>query len=130
MISMTLTDDFTSATLQVLEVPLIEDTQNNDVEVITLDNDISVYIYPDSDKRVWSHTWSYLSEDNYNILKGFRDRQRTLFKYPRVTISDQGADDIPVYMKLNPKNIIDHCGTVQNATVTLRESQQMPDIGS
>lgn len=130
MIAMTLTDDFTSATLEALNVPLVEDTMNNDVVVTTLDNNISVYISPDSDKRVWTHTWAYLSEDDYNTLRGFRDRQRTLFMYPRVTISDQNATDVPVYMNLNPKSIIDHCGTVQNVTVTLRESQQMPDMGS
>lgn len=127
MIEMILTDDTTSATLQMLEVPLSEETINNDVEVITLDNNISVYIVPDSDKRVWTHTWSYLSEDEFNVLKGFRDRQRTLFKYPRVTITDQDVNDVSVYMKLNPKNIIDHCGTVQNATIILRESRQMPE---
>lgn len=126
MIQMTLTDDTTSAVLQMLNVPLEEDTINNDVEVVTLDNNMSVYIVPDSDKRVWTHTWAFLSEEDYNVLKGFRDRQRTLFKFPRVTISDQGVTNIPVYMKLNPKNIIDHCGTVQDATVTLRESVQMP----
>jgi hypothetical protein len=130
MITMTLTDDTTSAVLQMLEVPLTVDTINNDVEVITLDNDITIYMYPNSDKRVWSHTWSYLSEDDYNTLKGFRDRQRTLFKFPRVTISDQDVSDIPVYMTLNPKNIIDHCGTVNDATVVLRESNQLPDLGS
>lgn len=126
MIEMILTDDTTSVTLKMLEVPLTQDTINNDVEVVTLDNNISVYIVPDSDKRVWTHTWAYMSESDYNVLKGFRDRQRTLFKYPRVTITDQNANDVPVYMKLNPKNVIDHCGTVNNVTITLRESVQMP----
>lgn len=129
-ILMTLTDDTTSATLEALNIPLVEDTVNNDTEVVTLDNNISVYISPDSDKRVWTHTWAYLTEDEYNTLRGFRDRQRTLFKFPRVTISDQAATDVPVYMNLNPKSIIDHCGTVQNVTVTLRESAQMPDMES
>lgn len=129
-IVITITDDTASAILELPEVPLSEDTVNNDVEVTTLDNNISLYITPDSDKRVWTHTWSYLTEESYNILKGFRDRQRTLFKYPLITISDQNATDVPVYMKLNPKNIVDDCGTVQNASVTWRESTQMPDLGS
>lgn len=127
MIQMTLTDDTTSVVLEALEVPLSESTINNDVEVITLDNNISVYIVPDADKRVWTHSWSYLDEEDYNVLKGFRDRQRTLFKFPRVTISELGITDVPVYMKLDPKNIIDHCVTVQNVSISLRESQQMPD---
>jgi hypothetical protein len=130
MITMTLSDDTTSIDLELLEVPLTEETMNNDVEVVTLDNNISVYITPDSDKRVWSHTWAYLSEDKYDILKGFRDRQRVLFKYPTVTITDQGVTDVPVYMKMGAKNTIDDCGEVQNATIVLRESLQMPDMGS
>lgn len=130
MITMTLTDDTTSIELEFLEVPLTEETVNNDVEVTTLDNNISVYIFPDSDKRIWSHTWAYVDEDFYNVLKGFRDRQRTLFKYPRVTISEQDITDIPVYMRMNPKNIIDNCGTVQDVSIILRESRQMPDLGS
>lgn len=130
MITMTLTDDFTSATLEMLEVPLSEETMNNDVEVTTLDNNMSVYMYPDSDKRIWTHTWAYLTEGEFNILKGFRDRQRTLYKFPLVTISDQDVDNVPAYMKLNPKNIIDNCGTVQGVSIVLRESLQMPDMGS
>lgn len=130
MITMTLTDDVETVTLQPLNVPLTEETVNNDVEVVTLDNNISVYIVPDSDKRIWTHTWAYLDEADYNVLKGFRDRQRTLFKFPRVTISELGVTDVPVYMKLEPKNIIDHCGTVQNVSIWLRESVQMPNMGS
>lgn len=126
MIEISLTDDSASATLTALEVPLSENTINNDVEVTTLDNNLSVYMVPDADKRVWTHTWSYLTEDEYNTLRGFRDRQRTLFKYPELTITDLGISSIPVYMTLNPKNIIDHCGTVNNVTVTFRESAQMP----
>lgn len=130
MINIILTDDTMSVTLQALNPPLVEETINNDVEVVTLDNNISVYIVPGSDKRVWNHTWGYLSQDDFNVLKGFRDRQRTLFKFPRVTITEQDVNDVPVYMKLDSKNTIDNCGRVQDATIILRESQQMPDIGS
>lgn len=131
-ITITLTDDVTTATLELPEVPLAEETINNDVEVITLDNNISVYIVPDSDKRVWAHTWAYLSEADFNVLKGFRDRQRTLYKYPRVTITgvNPAVTDVPVYMKLSPKNIIDDCATVENVEIILRESTQMPTWGS
>jgi len=130
MIEMILSDDVATVTLQALNVPLTEATINNDVKVITLDNNLSVYIVPGSDKRVWSHTWAYMDEDEFNILKGFRDRQRTLFKFPEVTITEQGINNVPVWMELNPKNIIDHCGTVQGVSIELRETIQMPDEGS
>ena len=130
MIQMTLSDDITSVQLQALEVPLTETLVNNDVEVVTLDNNISVYMMPGSDKRVWTHTWAYMSESDFNVLRGFRNRQRTLYKFPTVSISDQGVNNVVVYMKLSPKNIIDHCGTVQNVTIELRETVQRPDWSS
>lgn len=125
MIILTLTDDTLSADLQIPEVPITEETVNNDVEVTTLDNNVSVYIYPDSDKRVWSHTWAYMTETQYDIVKGFRDRQRTLFKYPTLTITEQGITNVPVYMKMSAKNTIDDCGEVANVSITLRESAQI-----
>lgn len=125
MISITLTDDTTTATLQALEVPLSQNTINNDVQITTLDNNLSVYIVPDGDKRVWTHTWKYMSEDDYNTLRGFRDRQRVHFKYPLLTIAQLSITDIPVFMTLNPKDIIDHCETVADVTVVMRESSQL-----
>lgn len=120
-----LSDDTTTATLQALEVPLSQDTIDNNVEVVTLDNNLSVYIVPGADKQVWSHTWRYMSEADYNTLRGFRDRQRVHFKYPLLTITALGFTDVPVYMTLNPKNIIDHCVTVKDVTAVFRESAQI-----
>lgn len=130
MIILNLTDDVDSVDLELPEVPITEDTTNNDVEVVTLDNNLSLYITPDSDKRIWTHTWAYLSLEQYQVLKGFRDRQRTLFQYPLLNIAAQGITDVPVFMKLSARNTIDDCGEVQGVTITLRESQQMPDMES
>lgn len=130
MIILNLTDDVESVDLELPEVPLTEETNNNDVEVTTLDNNISLFITPESDKRTWSHTWAYLSEDKYQILKDFRDRQRLLYKYPRLTIEAQDVFDVSVYMKLAARNTIDDCGEVQGVSITLRESEQMPEMGS
>lgn len=130
MIKMTLTDDTTSVELQALEIPLTEEYAYLDAEVLTLDNNISVYVMPGADKRVWTHTWAYMDKDMFDILKGFVDRQRTLYKYPLVTIEDQDVVSIPAYMKLSAKNIRNHCGDVEDVTIELRESDQQTDWSS
>lgn len=128
MIQIVLTDDTGSHTFQALEVPLTITTLEGAVDVVTLDNNMSTYFT--ANKRQWSHTWAYMTEDEYNFLKGYYDRQWTLYKYPRLTISELGVSNIPARMTLSPQNIIDHCATVNNVGVTFRESIQMPDWGS
>lgn len=130
MIEMILTDDTGSVTLQFPEKPLSEEPNNNDVEVTTLNNDVSVYMYPNSDKNVVSHTWAFMEKSVFDTLKGFRDRQRTLYKFPLLTITERDITDMPVYMKLGARNTIDDCGNVQGVSIVLRESGQLPDIGS
>jgi hypothetical protein len=128
MIQIVLTDDTLSYTFQSLEVPLTVSTLEGAVDVVTLDNNMSTYFT--ANKRQWTHTWAYMTETEYNVLKGFYDRQWTLYKYPNLTIADLSVSAIPVRMSLNPQNIIDHCITVNDVTVTFRESIQMPDEGS
>jgi hypothetical protein len=130
MIKMTLTDDTISVELQALEIPLSEEYAYLDTEVLTLDNNVSVYILPGTEKRVWTHTWAYMDKDMFDILRGFVDRQRTLYKYPLVTIDEQDVLEVPVYMKLSAKNIRNHCGDVEDVTIELRESDQQIDWSS
>jgi hypothetical protein len=72
-----------------------------------------------------------MSEADFNKLKGFYDRQFTLWQYPLVSIPDLGVSNIVVRMSLSPRQVIDNCGTVQNVQITLRETvQQTIDWGS
>lgn len=118
-----LTDSFGSDTLTATEVPLTVTSIEGAVDVQTL----SFNIYTDfiAQKRVWSHTWSYMTEAEFNTLKGYYDRQFTAFEYPLLTITDLNVEDVPVRMTLSPQNIIDDCGTVQGVTVGWRESAQL-----
>ena len=125
MITITLTDNTTTLNLPVLNVPLEESIIENATDVVTLDN--NVYTDFISQKREWSHTWAYLSKDEYEALRGFYDRQFTLFKYPLFTIDYYSITEVPVRMTINTKNTIDQCGTIKDVTVIFRETSQLEE---
>jgi hypothetical protein len=122
MYEIIITDSTGSTTLPPLEVPLVITTIEGAVDVEVLDK--SIYTDFIAQKRQVAHTWAYLSETLFNIMKGYYDRQFTTFQYPRITITALGISDMPVRMSLNPQNIIDQCGTVEAVTVSFRESKQ------
>lgn len=123
MIDIKLTDATGTATLQMLEVPLSIKTIEGATDVQTLD--YNVYTDFLTQKRVWSHTWAYMDEDDYNILKGYYDRQFTLFEYPELSIDYYSVANVPVRMTLNQREVINFYGRVQNVEVTFRETKQL-----
>jgi hypothetical protein len=127
MITIQLTDDTTTLTLPLLEVPLSEQTIEDATDVQTLD--FSVYTDFIAQKRLWSHTWETLSESEYNALRAFYDRQFTTFKYPKLSIAHYAVSGVPVRMTLNTKDIISHAGEVANVQVSFRETAQLPGAG-
>lgn len=118
-----LTDSTGTSTLPETEVPLTVTTLEGATDVTTL----SYNLYTDfiTQKRVWSHTWAYMSPEDYLILKGYYDRQFTLYTYPQLTIVDENVDLVTVRMSLTPKNIIDNCGELSDVTVSFRETRQI-----
>lgn len=129
MYAIQLSDSAATSIMPLLNVPLTEGQIEGATDVTTLDMNIYTDFFVK--KRLWSHTWRYMSETDFNTLKGFYDRQFTLFQYPELTISELGVEDIVVRMTLSPQNIIDNCGTVENVQVTFRETVQMTqDFGS
>jgi len=120
MYAIEITDDTTSAVLPILNIPLTEGRLEGATDVTTLD--MNIYTDFIANKRVWSHQWDYMSEEDFNTLKGFYDRQFSLFAYPRITISKLGITDATVRMTLSPQNIIDNCGTVEGVGVSFRET--------
>lgn len=118
-----LTDSTGTSTLTATEVPLT----TNPLEIATDVQVLSGNLYTDfiAQKRIWSHTWAFLTESEYNTIKGYYDRQFTLFEYPELTIADEGVANVPVRMSITPKNIIDGCGVVNDFTVSFRESRQL-----
>lgn len=118
-IQLKLTDSMTTATLLLPEVPLIIADSNNDVKNRTIGNDLRVFIYPGADKYNVSHTWKYMRIDEYNVIRGFRARQRTSGNFPLLSITGLNEDilDMPVNIDMKDKLIIDNCETLENVSV-------------
>ena len=123
MITLTLTDSSTSETFNTLSPPLQEAVVEGATDVVTLDMNMSTYFT--ANKRRWTHKWAYMSKADFNVLKGFYDRQFTLYQYPTLTCATLGVSAVPCRMTITPRNIIDNCETVQDVEITLRESAQM-----
>lgn len=123
MITLELTDDTGTLVLPILEVPLSEETLESAVDVQTLD--FNVYTDFVTTKRRWEHAWAYLSQADYDALRGYYDRQFTLFEYPTLSIDYYEVDAVPVRLYLNTKEVIDYCGTIQGVRLTMRETAQL-----
>ena len=131
MISILLTDDVSSLEIKKLEVPLDETIIENATDTQTLDGNVSTdFIYTAPNKRQWSHTWAYMSNEDYIELKAFYDRQFTLYKYPLFSCDFYSISQVPVRMSMTKKSIIDNCGTVQGVEVTFRETEQLEEGSS
>lgn len=121
-----LTDSTGHSTLPPIEVPLTIATLEGAVDVQTLSYDI----YTDfvTQKRTWTNTYAYLDKDQFNLIKGYYDRQFTDFVYPQLSVTGSTANDVTnivVRMTLTPQNIIDNCETVQDVTISFRETRQL-----
>lgn len=120
--AITITDMVDEMTIDVPSVPLTEAIIEGATDVITLD--LNLYTDFFATKRSWANTLEYMSEVEFNQLKGFYDRQWSLWQYPTISIPDLGVNNVVVRMSLTPRNIIDNCGTVQDVTMGFRETQQ------
>lgn len=118
-----LTDSAGTHELPPLEIPLTRVKNEKSVTVEPLSGNV----YDDfiATKRVWSHTWAYLSEDEYNLLDEIYERMKNEWTYPQLTIEGEGITDLIVKYDLGAKNIIDDCGNVQDVTVSFRETRQL-----
>lgn len=124
MIELTLSDSTTTETIALPSPPLLQEDSNLDVKNRTLDNSLHVYIAPNADKRIWSQRWAFLNITDYLTIRGFRDRQRTLHTFPKLSITGLASGNItniPVFVTMEDKSIIDNCETVQNVNVVFEE---------
>lgn len=123
MYAIEIQDSVASLVLPELEVPLTESTIEGAKDVQTLD--MNVYTSFIANKRLWSHRWAYMSKEDFEALKAFYDRQFTTFTYPKISIDELGVSEVVVRMTLSPRSIIDHCGTIEDVTVSFRETRQL-----
>ncbi len=113
-------------TLPEIEVPLTVTTTEGAVDVQTLD--FNLYTDFVSQKRTWTQTYSYLTKEDFAIIKGYYDRQFTNFAYPQLTIdgsTNNNVTNVVTRMTLTAQNIIDNCETVSDVTVSFRETKQL-----
>lgn len=125
-ITLTISDTQQSATFTLLEVPLVSSPVIAETDVVTIDNNISTYYT--GTKRKFQVNFGYMTDDQYSVLLGFRDRQYSNYKYPTITFS--GATNLPsttitAKMVLSDQRIINNCGLVEGVSAEFRESKQM-----
>src|SRR5690554_4490431 len=109
-----ISDTVDEMTIEVPSVPLTEVVIEGTTDVTTLD--LNMYTDFFATKRSWANTLEYMTETEFNQLKGFYDRQWTLWQYPTLSIPDLDVNDVVVRMSITPRQIIDQCGTVNDVT--------------
>lgn len=120
-----------TASLNGIPMPAIErdfiDTPiENAADVMTLDG--SLYTDFVSQERQWTFNYASLTEAQYNALRAAYDDQFTSYQYPTLSIPYYSLTDKPVRMTINPKSIVDNCGTVQGVEINFRETSQLPEV--
>jgi len=121
-----LTDATGQSTLPELEVPFTITPLEGAADVTTLSFDV----YTDfvSQKRIWTQTYAFLTREEYELIKGYYDRQFTNYTYPQLTIDESVGNDVTnvvVRMSITPQNIIDNCETISDFTISFRETKQL-----
>lgn len=122
MITFTLTDQQDSQTYQWYETPFTDSEEGGEEMITTLDGNVYVdFLYT---KRTWEREFAYLSETEYLTLKGFVDRQKTNYRFPLLSISEFGVENVPVYLQISERKTINACGMVEGVKITMRETVQ------
>lgn len=121
-LTLTLTDTQDTVTYELLEVPFTTEDVVGKSDITTLSGNVYVdFLY---DKRRWKHKWKTMSEAEYNKLRGFYDRQLTLYKFPLLSIPEYGIEDVPVVMSISARKTVNNCLRVEDVEITLRETVQ------
>lgn len=118
----TLHDDSTSWTSPPPQTPLNIQTVESAIDVTTLD--LNIYTDLIATKRMWTVNWGTMTAADFASLKGFYDRQFTLYKFPLLSITDLSLSSIVVRMTINDQSIVSAGGLVDGVTITLRETTQ------
>jgi hypothetical protein len=118
-----LTDSAGTHELPPLEVPLTRVKNEKMTTVEPLSGNVYDQFF--ATKRVWAHTWKYLTKEQYDLLDEIYERMKSEWTYPQLTIEGENVTNLVVKFELGAKNIIDNCGEVQDVTVSFRETRQL-----
>lgn len=127
MISATLSDSTGDLQLPPIEKQFLNTPMENAVDVTTLNGDVYTD-FSGGQKASWEFNYDSLTEDEYNAIRAYYDRQFTEYIYPELTIAHYSLSDQPVRMYINEKDIWNHCGAIQNVKLTFRETGQLPEV--
>jgi hypothetical protein len=121
-----LTDSTGQSTLPELEVPFTILPIEGAVDVQTLSFDV----YTDfvTQKRTWTQTYAFLTKEDFDLVKGYYDRQFVDYTYPQLSIEESVNHDVTnivCRMTMTAENLIDNCETVSNVTISFRETRQL-----
>jgi len=123
-ITMQLIDTVDNLTYDLLEVPLTQEIIDGKTNVEPLNGDVFTYVTYDGKRRI-THSWAYMSEDDYLRLLAFERRQYSTFLRPLLTIPRLGIENMPVILEFsNPQKIVNNCGVVNGVTIVMRETSQ------
>ncbi len=125
-ITLTITDASVTHTYDVLMNPLVNRPIYAETDVVTVDGNISTYY--SSTKQTFTVGLGNMSQAEYQVLKGFIERQYANLKYPAITITgavNLNVENMVAKMTLNDQRVIDNCGTIEGVELTFRESKQL-----
>ncbi len=121
----TISDASDSKTYGAMKIvsPSSESQLEAATDVTTLDNNVSTYF--SAKKRQWVIDFVDLTTEEFAEIKNFYERQWTQFKYPMISISSLGIENVTARMSVNDTSVIDACGTISGFEATFRESKQI-----
>ena len=123
-ITMRIMDTVDNLFYELLEVPLEKTNVDGKTTLETLDGNVFTNVTYHG-KRAITHTWAYMTEDEYRALETVERRQYETFLRPLLTIDRLGIENLPVVLEItNPQKIVSNCGTVQGVSISMRETIQ------
>lgn len=122
-----ITSSLNGTAMPMIERDFIDTPLDKAVDVETLDN--SLYTdFSGTRHNAWTFNYDSLTEAQYNALKDAYDDQFVSYQYPLLSIPYFSVSGQPCRMSINPKSIIDNCGSVEGVEITFRATAQLPEV--
>ena len=126
--AITIEDTVDEMTIDLPSPPMRD--QDLDFEALVTVMSGDVYLDHFASKKQVTARIQHMSDTDFDRLRDFARRQRTLWQFPIVSIPDLGINNMVVMFSLTPKDVIDKCGTVEDVEMIFRETVQMTSWSS